>query len=117
MWYNEVSRQKEYYPEPKTIAIQFTHRDVVLNFFKNKKELINQLRSGTELEFDGTYFKKNNRSLAKVSEKKRNELEELMEKGYIPKKSWIRFIVAWRGEEDEQECAVLLPDMEFEKVE
>ena len=108
---------KEVYPEPKTIAIQFTHRDVVLNFFKDKKELINRFRSGNELEFDGTYFKKQGRALAKASEKKRNELEELMAKGYIPKKSWIRFIVAWRGEEDEHECAVLLPDMEFEKVE
>ena len=108
---------KEQYPEPKTIAIQFTHRDVVLNFFKNKKELINQLRSGMELDFDGTYFKKRNVFLAKVSEKKRNELEELMTKGYIPQKAWIRFIVAWHGEEDEPECAVLLPDLEFEKVE
>lgn len=105
------------YPEPSTIAIQFTHRDVVLNYFKNKKELINQLRSGDTLEFDGTYFRKGDKFLAKISEKKHNELEELLSKGYKPTAAKIRFIVAWKGEEDEKECAVLLPEVEMEKVE
>ena len=104
------------YPEPKTIAVQFTHKDVVLNFFKNKKNDINELRSGDELEFDGNYFYKNQKPLAKVSEKKRRELDELANKGYTPTKARVRFICAWKGEEDEKECAVMLPMVEFEKT-
>ena len=105
------------YPEPKTIAVQFTHRDVVLDFFKNKKTTISKLRAGDSLEFDGTYFTHKGKFLAKISTKKKGEIEELEAKGYIPTVAKIRFIVAWKGEEDETECAVMLPDMEFRKVE
>ena len=104
------------YPEPKTIAVQFTHRDVVLDFFKNKTTTISKLRAGDSLEFDGTYFTHEGKFLAKISTKK-GEIEELEAKGYIPTTAKIRFIVAWKGEDDETECAVMLPDMEFEKVE
>ena len=103
------------YPAPTTIALQFTHKDVVLNYFKNKKAAINELRSGDPLDFDGTFFSRNGKPLAKVSEKKRRELEELAAKGFTPTKAEVRFICAWKGEEDETECAVLLPTIEMEK--
>ncbi len=107
---------RENYPEPDSIAVQLTHRDVVLDFFKSRKEIINKYRSGDDLEFDGVYFSKDGFKLAKISAKKRDEIAELEEKGYTPTRARIRFIVAWKGEEDEKECAVMLPDLEFEKV-
>lgn len=105
------------YPEPKSIVVPFTHRDVVLDYFKNKKDQVNTLRSGDALVFDGTFFYQagNPRAVAKISQKKRNEIEILANKGYIPTNSRVRFIAAWHGEGDEQECAVMLPDVEFEK--
>ena len=36
-------------------------------------------------------------------------------KGYVPYKAKIRFVVAWKDKEDEQECAILLPDVYFRK--
>jgi len=105
------------YPEPKTIAVQFTHRDVVLDYFKNKKTMISKLRAGDPLEFDGTYFTYEGKSIAKISVKRKGEIEELLAKGYMPTTAKIRFIVAWKGENDESECAVMLPDLELEKVE
>ena len=37
------------YDEPSEIMLQTTHRDVVLDFFKNKKEIIFSLKSGMSL--------------------------------------------------------------------
>ena len=47
---------KEKYQEPSSIVIQTTHRDVVLDFFKSKKETILSLPSGTKLNIDDVYL-------------------------------------------------------------
>ena len=44
------------YSEPSEIVLQTTHRDVVLDYFKNKKELIFDLRSGVSLKIDDVYL-------------------------------------------------------------
>lgn len=38
-------------------------------------------------------------------------LEEFSRKGYQPDKAVIRFIVAWKAEEDNEESAVILPNL------
>lgn len=42
-------------------------------------------------------------------------LEELEQKGYLPYKAVVRFVVAWKGDEDDEECAILLPDVYLKK--
>jgi len=107
------------YEEPSEIMLQTTHKDVVLDFFKNKKEIIFNLRSGTELEIDDVYLtvKRNGRDLrvAKLSKAFIETLEKLKDKGYVPKSSEVRFIVAWKGENDDEETPVILADVHFEK--
>lgn len=103
------------YEEPKEISLQLTHRDVILDFFKGKKELIFQLHSGTKLSIMDTYLcaEMNGRSVrvAKFSKACRENLERLYAKGYRPYSANVRFIVAWNGEEDKEETAVLLPNI------
>lgn len=43
------------------------------------------------------------------------ELEKLLAKGYRPCGGEVRFVVAWKGENDKEETAVLLPDLHFKK--
>ena len=50
-----INDEKEY-DEPKEIMLQTTHKDVVLDFFKGKREIIFGLRSGTKLNFDDVYL-------------------------------------------------------------
>ena len=45
------------YSEPDEIMLQLTHRDVVLDYFKSKKEAVLALRSGNTLLLDGDYLK------------------------------------------------------------
>ena len=107
------------YREPSEIMLQTTHKDVVLDFFKGKKEIIFALRSGTALKLDDVYLtaERNGRDVrvAKISKAFAETLAKLKEKGYVPQSSEIRFIVAWKGEDDEEETPVLLTDMHFKK--
>ena len=107
------------YSEPSEIVLQTTHRDVVLDYFKNKKELIFDLRSGTELKIDDVYLSAELHGrdvrVAKFSKAFVEMLEKLKNKGYVPTLSSVRFIVAWKGEEDDQETPILLTDIHFQK--
>ena len=107
------------YPDPKEIALQLTHRDVVLDFFKDKKEIILRLHSGAPLfvkdcflyaKIDGRAVK-----VAKMSKVRMAELEKLSARGYRPCGGEVRFVVAWKKEDDTEETAVLLPIMHFKK--
>ena len=99
---------------------QTTHKDVVLDFFKNKKEIIFNLRSGTKLKFDDVYLvaELNGRDVrvAKLSKAFVETLEKLKEKGYSPKSADARFVVAWKGEEDTEETPIVLTDIYFERA-
>ncbi len=107
------------YGEPSEIMLQTTHKDVVLDFFKRKKEIIFALRSGTAFKIDDVYLtaERNGRDVrvAKFSKAFVETLEKLKEKGYTPRSSEIRFIVAWKGEDDEEETPILLLDIHLEK--
>ena len=107
------------YSEPSEIVLQTNHRDVVLDYFKNKKELIFDLRSGTSLKIDDVYLSAQLHGrdvrVAKFSKAFVEKLERLKNKGYVPTSSEVRFIVAWKGEEDDQETPILLTDIHFQK--
>ena len=108
------------YGEPMEIMFQTTHKDVVLDFFKNKKEIIFNLRSGTKLKMDDVYLvaELNGRDVrvAKLSKAFVETLEKLKDKGYSPKSAEVRFVVAWKGEEDTEETPIILADVYFEKA-
>lgn len=107
------------YGEPIEITLQMTYKDVVLDFFKNKKELLFNLRSGKKLKVDDVYLiaELNGRDvrIAKFSKAFIDVIEGLKSKGYRPTSAEIRFIVAWRGENDEEETPVLLSDINLIK--
>ncbi len=108
------------YGEPTEMMLQTTHKDVVLDFFKNKKEIIFNLRSGTKLKMDDVYLvaELNGRDVrvAKLSKAFVETLEKLKDKGYSPKSAEVRFVVAWKGEEDTEETPIVLTDICFEKL-
>ena len=77
------------------------------------------MRSGNELfvsgdhiyaDIDGRRIK-----VVKFSKGFRERLEKLYNKGYHLVSSKVRFIVAWKGKADEEETAVLLPDISFRR--
>ena len=96
--------------------MQLTFRDVYLDFFKGKKALILKQRSGMPLVFNNGYFHlQTGESVATLSQKMQKELNKKQEQGYQVQSATINFIVAWRGENDTEESAVLLPEITLRK--
>jgi len=107
------------YEEPAEIMLQTTHKDVVLDFFKSRKEIIFRLHSGMKLRIDNLYLtaELDNRDVrvAKLSKAFGETLERLKEKGYVPRYAEVRFIVAWKGENDKGETPILLVEIYLSK--
>ena len=53
--------------------------------------------------------------VAKFSKSFVEKLQNLKQKGYSPVVGNVRFIVAWKSDEDEEETPVLLTDISFKK--
>lgn len=102
------------------VIVQLTHRDVVLDFFLDKKAAVCTLRSGEILDIDGYYLSAsvNGRRMrvAKFSQTFVNRLSEFADKGYKPSFAKVRYVVAWKKEDAVQEVAVLLPDLYLSAV-
>lgn len=115
------------YAEPDVIMMQLSHRDVVLNMFKSKTELIETLHAGQEIninnEFAEVTLRNRSVKVIKFSESFRSKMSQLIEKGYQPHKASIRHIVYWRYEEIEEgttkriEIPIVLPEILFRKQE
>lgn len=100
------------YPLPEEITLPLTMHDVFLDYFKDRKRQILQLRSGQPLYFDNGYLRlASGESMTCISNKMRNELQYWFEKGYFVQSAKINFIIAWKGKEETEETAVLLPEL------
>ncbi len=109
---SEYNVDKEFYPEPNELVVQLSHRDVYLDYFKGKKAEILNLRSGDPLFFDHDYLRtENGTRVLSLSKKKKEELAPLLAKGYKVSSATVRYIVAWKGKDDEEESAVILADL------
>ena len=108
--------EKEY-SKPVEITLQLTHKDVYLDFFKDKKHLILQLKSGGTLEIKGKRlycdFQGQKYPVVQFSAACQEKIQSIIDRGYSLHSAKIRFIVAWRGENDEKESAIILPDIDF----
>ena len=109
-----VTDPKEY-AMPEEIALQLSHKDVYLGFFRGRKQDVLALRSGEPLTYnDAILYNANHCPVAKLSTNMQKTLAEWKEKGYEVKSASVRFIVAWKPKDapkEEPETAVLLADM------
>lgn len=105
------------YPKPSEIILQLSHKDVYLDFFKDKKQLIIHLKSGTHLTVKGNklYILANGKMkpVLQFSSKCNENVKQLIASGYMPYDAVIRFVCAWKGKEDTTESAVILADIYF----
>ena len=115
----DVVKDERSYGEPDEIMLQLSYRDVVLDYFKEKKDYIVKLRSGDVLQVEDEYLSavvdERIIRVVKYSKAFKERLEGLKAKGYHPSVASIRFVLAWKGKEDENETAIILPDLCFEK--
>ena len=121
--FDRISHQDVVYEEdnmsydvPNEITVQLTHKDVYLDFFKDKKETILKLRSGQKLLFkENCLCLSTGDIVAVLSTKKRNELREIASQGFAVYAAEVAYVVAWKGENDTKESAVILPRLHLRK--
>ena len=108
------------YDLPDEVALQLTHKDVNLGFFKSRKRAILSLRSGDKLRYDSGYLYVygGQQPIAQLSQKMQTELNAWQKRGYAVSATKVRFIVAWKPKDapqTEEETAVLLLELELKK--
>ena len=105
------------YAMPQEIKLQLTHKDVYLDFFKERKQEVLSLKGGDPLIYqDFILYDIAHRPVAKLSANMQQTLLYWKGKGYEVRSASVRFIVAWKPKDapkDEKETAVLLADMTF----
>ena len=118
----QLLRDPTPYPPPQEITLHLTHRDVFLDFFKDKKRLLLSLHSGHPLQYRAgrLYAELGGRTwcVAQLSRAQRDKLDLLAQQGYRPDRAAVRFIVAWKpsdAADDTEESAVLLPELCLKK--
>ena len=106
----------EVYQPPCHLAMQLTFRDVWLDFFLPRQNLISQLNSGDILivEGDGCCNLKG-QPVLKFSKQLINQIKAMKQQNYEPKTAKIRFIVYWQKENSEHESKIFLPELYFER--
>ncbi len=108
---------KTKYPLPEKITLQLTFHDVYLNFFKDKKEKILRMCSGAPLLYnDGYLCNCAGEKVAFLSKQASCTLKEWENKGYAVQSAKANYIVAWKGKGEENETAVLLPELVLAKL-
>lgn len=112
---NEIDSNS--YTKPAELIMQLSHRDVYLDFFKDKKSIILQLPSGSRLIpiNNKLYIRSRDKEfpVLQFSSSCYAKIKKILADGYILYDSKVRFTCAWKGKDDETESAVMLPDLYF----
>ena len=117
---SQMTIDRTVYEMPDEVALQLSHKDVNLGYFKSRKKEILSLKAGQQLHFDNNYLYDvaSTKPICQLSQKQKDELRLWNEKGYNVSSASIRFIVAWRPKDlpkEEGEYAVVLADLNLTK--
>ena len=114
----ERINDRERYLPPTELTMQLSYKDIWLDFFINRQHLITQLTCGEHLTVNGSEcLNSNGQCVLKFSQKFIDHINGLKEKNYVLKSARVNFIVYWLKEGAEHEVKVVLPELEFGKVE
>lgn len=103
------------YDEPSEMGMMTTHKDVWLDFFLDKKSIIEQLQTGDKLMVRGkTCVTLNGVAVLSFSAHCQERIRKIEERGYILKTASIDAILHWRKEGMDHDTLVVLPELRFE---
>ena len=114
------------YPEPSEIICQFGYKDLYLSYFYGEvsgeglelKKRILSLWAGMPLRFkNGNLYdlSSSKNAVAVLSKSAKAKIKHLEDLGYHVKNAKIRYIVAWKNKERDDECPIILPEIELER--
>lgn len=102
---------------PQQLAMHLTYRDIWLDYFITRQNLISKLTSGDTLMIKGDSCTiAGGQSVLKFSKQFLNTIESAKQKGYELKEAKVNFIVYWKKEGVEDEVKIVLPEVYFERL-
>ncbi len=102
--------------EYSSISIALTMRDVWLDFFKGRKDIVLRLRSGDSLQYiDGYLLNEQGINIVALSAVGKGKLKELTDKGYEVSSAKVSYTLAWRPQDSKTEYAVCLANIVLSK--
>lgn len=108
---------KEIHHPPTELAMHLSLKDVWLDYFINRQQLISQLKSGDTLTINGEEcLDASGKSVLKFSKQFVRQIENMKAKNYELKIAKVNFIVFWQKEDAEEEVKIVLPELYFERV-
>jgi len=110
------NEDRNQYAEPEEIALQLGYKDVWLGYFTERQEIIMGLKSGDRLLYrDGHWLNDKGISVFRPSQACAGRLEQLQQRGYVPAFAKVNFVVWWKGEDQEQEIRIVLPEVHLQR--
>jgi len=113
----EIIQRNEIHQPPAEIAMHLTLKDVWLDYFINRQDIVSQLISGDLMipDAEGCLSIKN-QPVLKFSRSFQEQIEKMKTGRYELKGAKVNFIVYWQKEGSENEIKIVLPELWFEKV-
>ena len=98
--------------EALSVSIPLNMRDVWLDFFRGRKDIILRLRSGDSLQFqDGYLLNGQGINVASLSASGKEKLKAWTDKGYKVTSAIVSYTLAWKPQESDVEYAVCLANI------
>ena len=104
--------------EYSAISIALNMHDVILDFFKGRKQVVLNLRSGDPLLYqDGYLLSEQDVYIAALSASGKDKLKAWTDRGYAVTETRVSFTLAWRPKDSQTEYAVCLANVVLAKEE
>lgn len=103
--------------EYSSISIALNMHDVILNFFKGRKDIVLRLRSGDNLQYKDGYLQNENKTnVAALSASGKDKLKVWTDKDYEVTSAKVSYTLAWKPQDSETEYAVCLANIVLSKT-
>ena len=100
-----------------SISIALNMRDVWLDFFKGRKDIVLRLRSGDSLQYQDGYLLNNQSiNIIALSASGKEKLKAWTDKDYEVTSAKVSYTLAWRPQDSEIEYAVCLANVVLSKI-
>jgi ATP-dependent DNA helicase RecQ len=105
------------YEQPDEMAINLTFKDVWLDYFIGRQQIVSQLTSGDTLILNGNEcLNSKGQSVLKFSRQFVKQIESMKEMRYEMKSAKVNFVLYWQKEGEPSEVKIILPELYFAKI-
>ena len=103
--------------EYSSISIALNMRDVWLDFFRGRKDIVLRLRSGDSLQYQDSYLLNDQSiNIIALSASGKDKLKAWADKGYEVTRAKVSYTLAWKPQDSETEYAVCLANVVLSKL-